>query len=235
MLLKILGLITARGGSKGIPGKNIKMLGNKPLLAYVAQDALKAKLLSKVVISTDSEEIAETARQLGVEVPFIRPSHLALDDTPSWQVVEHVLDFYESRNEHYDAVCLLQPTSPFKPEGFIDKALELYINTQPDTVISVLKVPHTYNPHWVFEKNVDGFLKIATGDETIIPRRQDLPDAFYRDGSVYVFSTSFFSKNKILVGGKTSFIESDPDYYCNLDTMEDWKYAETLLNRLQIS
>lgn len=226
MLLKILGLITARGGSKGIPGKNIKMLGDKPLLGYVAQDALNAKLLSKVVISTDSEEIAEIAKQFGVEVPFLRPTHLALDNTPSWQVVEHVIDYYESRNEYFDAVCLLQPTSPFKPTGFIDKAIELFINAQPDTLISVMKVPHVYNPHWVFEKTENDFLKISTGDDTIITRRQDLPNAFYRDGSVYLFRTSFFRKNKVLVGGKTAFIESDPDYYCNLDTMEDWENAQ---------
>lgn len=231
--MKVLAIITARGGSKGIPGKNIKMLGDKPLLAYVAQDALKSALLSKVIISTDSQEIADIALRYGIEVPFIRPKSLALDHTPSWQVVEHVLDFYESSNEFFDAICLLQPTSPFKPDGFIDDALELYRSSYSDTLISVMKVPHVYNPHWVFEKDIDGFLKIATGDETIIPRRQDLPDTFFRDGSIYVFSTSFFRKNKVLVGGKTAFIESDSQYYCNLDTPEDWLIAEKILQNLK--
>ena len=127
---------------------------------------------------------------------------------------------------------MLQPTSAFKPKGFIDEALNSFIITQPDTLISVLKVPHEFNPHWVFEKDGSGLLKISTGDPSIIPRRQELPEAYYRDGSIYIISTNFFYVNKALVGGKTAFIESDPYYYCNLDTMQDWLTAEALLNRL---
>ena len=121
--MRILGLITARGGSKGIPGKNIKPLHGKPLLGYVAGDGLNSSTLSKFIISTDDQKIADVARDFGVEVPFLRPKELAADDTPSIDVLRHALRYFDEEGDHYDAVCLLQPTSPYKPEGFIDRCV----------------------------------------------------------------------------------------------------------------
>ncbi len=224
--MKVLGLITARGGSKGIPGKNIKMLGSKPLLAYVAQDASVASHISRLVISTEDEQIASVAQKCGVEVPFLRPIELAQDHTPSLEVVVHALKTLENQGEVYDAVCLLQPTSPFKPKGFIDACISRFLELNADSLISVLEVPHQYNPHWVFETGQEGFLKISTGENSLIPRRQELPKAFYRDGSVYVFRKENVLVHNALVFGKTAFMLSNPDYYCNLDTMEDWGNAE---------
>lgn len=230
--MKILGLIPAREGSKGIPGKNIRTLGHQPLIAFTIKDGLEANYLNKLAVSTDSEKIAEVARHHGVEVPFIRPKELAQDHTPSIDVVLHAIDFFEQKGELFDAICLLQPTSPFKPKGFIDDCVQKFLETNADSLISVLEVPHEYNPHWTFEMDFDGNLSIATGEQTLIPRRQELPKAFHRDGSVYISKVSLIKEKKVLVGGKTVGIISDKSYYANLDTLEDWQKAEITYKKL---
>ena len=224
--MRILGLIPARAGSKGIPGKNIRILGHQPLIAYSINDGLASNALSKVAISTDGEEIAEIARQYGAEVPFMRPLELAQDRTPSIDVVIHALDFFEQKGEVFDAVCLLQPTSPFRPKGFVDACIQKFLDTNADSLISVLEVPHEYNPHWTFKMDGEGSLAIATGESTLIPRRQELPMAYHRDGSVYISKTSLIREKRVLVGAKTVGILSDKAYYANLDTPADWDKAE---------
>lgn len=228
--MKILGLIPARSGSKGIPNKNIKLLNGIPLLGYVANDAKRAGLLAKVIISTDSREIAEVATKYGLEFPFLRPDEFSGDKSPSVDFVRHAILTLKERGEEFDAVCLLQPTSPFKPSGFIDQCLQAFVDGELDSLISVLQVPHEFNPHWTFEESAPGVLKIATGEQQLIPRRQDLPKAFYRDGAVYIFKSELVLRENRLVGGKTGYVLSDPAYYCNLDTMEDWYLAEEKVN-----
>jgi CMP-N,N'-diacetyllegionaminic acid synthase len=156
--MKILAIIPARGGSKGVPGKNIKELGGKPLIAYTIESALQSALLTKVIVSTDSLEIMEIAQQWKAEVPFQRPAELAEDDTTSLAVVQHSLRFYEEKGEGFDAVCLLQPTSPFREAGFIDGAIRQFMLSNADALVSVLPVPHEFNPHWTFKTNDKGFL-----------------------------------------------------------------------------
>lgn len=230
--MRVLGLITARGGSKGIPGKNIKVLGHQPLIAYVIKDGLQAKLIDKVIVSTDAQEIAEVAKQYAAEIPFIRPAELSLDTTPSIDVVLNTIQYLEEKGEYYDAVCLLQPTSPFKPKGFIDACIQKFIETKAVSLVSVLEVPHEYNPHWTFEMDTSGHLSIATGEATLIPRRQELPKAYHRDGSVYLSKVSLIKERKVLVGGNTVGVLSDPKYYANLDTLEDWERAEQTYKQL---
>lgn len=226
--MKILAVIPARGGSKGIPKKNIKLLGDKPLLQFTAEKALASKLLTKIIVSTDCEEIASVAKSLGLEVPFIRPDHLALDTTPTIEVLQHALTFYENLDVTFDAVCILQPTTPFRENGFIDKAIEKFTFTNVETLISVLEVPHQFNPHWTFELDDKANLKIATGETQIIPRRQELPKAYYRDGSIYLVKTSLI-KEGVLFKDTIGYIESHAKDHVNLDTMEDWIVAEGIL------
>lgn len=226
--MRILGLIPARGGSKGIPKKNIKLLGEKPLLAYTIDSAKSSKFLTQIVVSTDNDEIATTAEKLGYKPPFIRPAELAQDSSTSLEVVQHALAFYESQNIFFDAVCLLQPTTPFRDNGFIDAAINKFISAESDSLVSVLPIPHEYNPHWVFEKDENGLLKIATGEENIISRRQDLPQAFHRDGAIYLIKTTAL-KNGSLYGKSIAYIESNPKFYVNIDTMKDWSLAEELV------
>lgn len=227
--MRILGLIPARAGSKGIPGKNIKVLGGKPLIAHAADSVGKSLRISRLIVSTDSEEIAQIAREQGIEVPFIRPQELALDTTPTVEVMIHALNYFENIGEEFDAICLLQATSPFRPKNFVDDCIQTFIDSNSDSFISVLSVPHEYNPHWTFEENECGGLRIATGENELIPRRQDLPRSFFRDGSVYITKVDFLLKQKKIVGGKISFKESDSKYYCNLDTQEDWSRAEEMI------
>ena len=140
--MKILAIIPARGGSKGVPHNNIKLLQGKPLLAYTSEIALKSKYLTEVTISSEDEQIIEVAKILGLKVPFIRPMELAQDTTPTLDVIIHALKWYENQNIFFDAVCLLQVTSPFRTVEFLDLAIEKFLASNCDSLFSVQKVPH---------------------------------------------------------------------------------------------
>lgn len=226
--MRVLGIIPARGGSKGIAGKNIKLLGGRPLLQYSFEAAKDSGLLTRCILSSDSEKIIEKGRKLGLEAPFIRPAELARDDTPSIAVIEHALRFLEEKGENFEAICLLQPTTPFRSPRLIDRAIEKFMAQEVDSLISVREVPHEYNPHWVFEEK-DGSLAIATGEKEIISRRQELPKAYHRDGAIYLTKTEVIQKRNSLYGDRIGFIENEDPNYVNLDTHADWKRAEELL------
>ncbi|AVR43823.1 acylneuraminate cytidylyltransferase [Christiangramia fulva] len=227
--MKVLGLIPARGGSKGIPGKNIKELKGKPLIAYSIASAKKAELLSRLVLSSDDASIIEIAKAHGLEVPFKRPQELSQDDTPSIEVIQHALKFFLEKGEKFDAVCLLQPTTPFRRNGLIDEAIQKLEQGEFDSVISVREIPENYNPHWAFEEK-DGKLKIATGESTPIPRRQELPKAYHRDGAVYVTRSKIILEGSLL-GEKIGFVDTTKDPYVNIDTSDDWERAENILKQ----
>ena len=226
--MRILGIIPARGGSKGIPGKNIKPLGGKPLLEYTFESAEKATSLTKVILSSDDKKIISLAQKIGLEAPFIRPDFLAEDTTPSIEVILDALEFFKSKGIVFDAVCLLQPTTPFRQNNIIDIAVKKFVQEKYDSLISVREVPHHYNPHWCFEER-NGMLKIATGDEKIIPRRQDLPKAYHRDGSIYITKTEVVVKQKSLFGHSIGYIDTTNFPYVNLDNLSDWEEAERML------
>lgn len=231
--MKVLGLIPARGGSKGIPGKNKKLLGGKPLLQYTVEAGLQASQLDTLVFSSEDEELMTLARDLGVSVPFTRPQELAEDRSGSLGVVQHALRFMQAQGKHYDAVCLLQVTNPFRSFQMINDAITAFAKANTDSLVSVLKVPHEYNPHWVFEASEDGKLHIATGEKEIIKRRQDLPNAYIRDGAIYITKSEVLLEQNSLYGSSISYIESDPQWHVNIDTMEDWKIAEELVKKFQ--
>lgn len=227
--MRVLGLIPARGGSKGIPGKNVRLLGGKPLLAHTAEAALAARRLSRLVLTTDDEEIAEVGRQLGLEVPFLRPADLARDDTPTLPVVQHAVAELERSGDTCEAVCLLQPTSPFRRSEDIDGCIDLLEADGLDAVISVLPVPPEHNPHWVYFRDREGFLRLATGEAQPIPRRQELPPAFHRDGAVYVVRREIVMQENSLYGRRLGgYVMPEPGRSVNLDTLADWDRAESL-------
>jgi CMP-N,N'-diacetyllegionaminic acid synthase len=229
--MRILAIIPARGGSKGVPGKNIKLLNGKPLLAYTSEIALQSKQLTEVVVSTEDEQIITVAKSLGVKVPFIRPMALAQDNTPTIDAIIHALRWYEKQNVFFDAVCLLQVTSPFRTVDFLDKAIEKFTASGCDSLVSVQRVPHEYNPHWTFEVDATDNLTIATGETEIISRRQELPIAYHRDGSLYITKTKVLLEAHSLYGKSTAFIESDAEFYVNIDTMQDWEKAEKMIQK----
>jgi len=227
--MRILAIIPARGGSKGVPGKNIKLLNGKPLLAYTSEIALQSHYLTEVIVSTEDRDIAAVAQSLGIQVPFIRPMALAADHTPTLDVIIHALQWYENQAIFFDAVCLLQATNPFRTLDFLDRAIEKFRISDCDSLVSVLRIPHEYNPHWTFEVNEDGYLKIATGETEIIPRRQELPIAYHRDGSIYLTKVKVLLEEHSLYGKSIAFIESASDFYVNIDTMDDWEKAEEMI------
>ncbi len=228
--MRVLGLIPARGGSKGVPGKNKKNLGDKPLIQYTLETAKTSKLLTDIVISTDDIEIAAIGQKMGVDVPFLRPEVLASDTAKSIDVVQHAVAYLNEMDQNYDAVCLLQPTTPFRESTSIDLAINTYLTKGLDSLISVLPVPHEFNPHWVFEEK-KGNLSISTGEKEIISRRQDLPAAYHRDGSIYLTSIALIQQGTFY-GTKMGYILSNPASHINIDTLEDWAVAEELLKQL---
>lgn len=228
MSLRVLGVITARGGSKGVPRKNLRMLGGKPLLAYTCIAARRSRRLNRVILSTEDEEIAAAGRQWGVEVPFRRPEELARDATPTLPVLQHAVAWLEDRGDTYDAVCLLQPTNPLRPPEWIDACIEMLEARNADCVITVLPVPPEHNPHWVYFEQ-DGLLRLATGEKTPIPRRQDLPPAFHREGSVYVTRRDVLMEGNSLFGDRVVGYAVDPARSVNIDTLADFVRAERLL------
>ncbi len=233
--MRFLALVTARGGSKGVPGKNIKLLGGKPLIWYTYQVAIKSNLFSGIVLSTEDDEIASVGKMLGFDVPFMRPKHLSTDVSKTIDVVIHALESMEKLGHTYDAVVLLQPTSPFRERGLIEKSVQKFIDSQADSLVSVRAVPHQFNPHWIFEPNKEGFLKIATSEETLISRRQDLPEAYFRDGQIYITDVNLLKSKKTFVGERLAFVvNSYSGSDVNIDNLSDWGKAENFIAQYNI-
>lgn len=229
--MKVLGLIPARGGSKGVPNKNIKLLNGKPLIQYTSDIALQSNLLAKVIVSTDDKKIKNIAEKLDLKVPFVRPEYLSNSNSPTLPVVKHALEFYKAMNINFDAVCLLQVTSPLRSLDFLNSCLNKFINNDCDSLISVKKVPDHFNPHWCFEPDIEGYLKIATGDNTIISRRQDLPNSYYRDGSIYITRSDVIINKNSLFGDKVLYEINPETRDLNIDTLEDWEKAEVMFKK----
>lgn len=228
--MRVLGLIPARGGSRGVPRKNLRSLGGRPLLAYTAHSALAAARLARVVLSTDDAEIAEVGAALGLDVPFIRPAALAADDTPMLPVIRHALDVLGAAGDAYDAVCLLQPTTPFRPEGAVDGCIAMLESSGADSVISVRAIPTHLHPQWAFIGDADGFLTLATGAGAPPPRRQLLPPAYHRDGAVYVIRRATLDGGTILGARVVGCVLAGAPAV-NIDESEDWARAERWLAR----
>ena len=227
--MRVLGIVTARGGSKGIPRKNIRSFAGKPLLAWTAEAALGAKRLARVILSTDDAEIADVGRSAGLEVPFMRPSELSDDQAPTVPVLRHAVAWLEALGDRYQAVCLLQPTSPLRTAAMIDSCVELLDQSAADAVVSVSAVPAEYNPHWVYFADAAGELHLATGEATPITRRQDLPCAYHRDGSVFVTRRDVLIEQGSLYGSRLVGFVTDGSRNIDIDTLEDWERAEEIV------
>jgi len=227
--MRILGLIPARAGSKGIPNKNIRPLAGKPLIVYTIESALESQGLTDIVVSTDSEEIAEIALAADAEIPFIRPKELAQDETPTFPVVKHALDTLSDLGREYDAVCLLQPTNPLRSPIDINTCIDILETTGADSVISMVEVPHQYNPHWVYKLDENGIASLVIGAESPISRRQDLPRTFHRDGTIYLTRTEVIREYGTLYGKQIVPFLMDEFRSINLDTQKDWEEVEERL------
>lgn len=228
--LTVLGVITARGGSKGVPRKNIRPLGGRPLLAWTTAAALASRRLTRTVLSTDDEEIARLGRECGVEVPFLRPAELASDAAPTLPVLQHAVAALEANGARFDAICLLQPTAPLRTTADIDACIETLERTGADSVVTMSPVPAEFNPHWVYFES-GGTFRLSTGEPAPIPRRQELPPAYHREGSVYVTRRDVLMEGNSLYGKSLAGYIVDPSERVNIDTPADWEHAEALIAR----
>ncbi|MDZ4405789.1 acylneuraminate cytidylyltransferase family protein [Prosthecobacter sp.] len=228
---RIIGLIPARGGSKGIPGKNLRSLGGKPLLQWAFEAAKDSGVVERVMLSTDSEEIADMGRKLGIEVPFLRPAELAQDDTPMIVVLKHLIEHLRATDTLPDAIMLLQPTAPLRRAAHLKQAGELLIPEGVDSVVGVTEIPQHYAPHYAMKITPDGHLTHYLPDSAAIKRRQDVPKAYSRDGTVYLFRISTLETYNDIYGANCIPLLIPSDETLNLDTMEDWEHAERVFSR----
>ncbi|MDQ2924978.1 MAG: acylneuraminate cytidylyltransferase family protein [Acidobacteriota bacterium] len=227
--LSVLGLIPARGGSKGVPRKNILPVGGRPLIAWTVDAARASRYIDRIVVSSDNDEIIQVARELGCDVPFKRPSDLALDETPSIDPVLHAL----TQLPGYDLVALLQPTSPMRTGDDIDGCLERLIATGAPACITMREaIDH---PFWTFRCDPRGrmqpFMTIAGGTPT---RRQDLPHAFVANGAVYVAQVNWLMDSRDFETKATVGFEMPRERSLDIDTQSDLKAAEIALMRRRV-
>lgn len=232
--MKILGVITARGGSKGIPGKNIKKLAGRPLIAYTIRAAKDSGVFDRVIVSTDDDAIAAVAAEEGCAAPFMRPKELARDDTPHIAVMQHAVRWLKEQEQYEpDAAMILQPTAPLRKALHIQEAVALFQKTGADSLVSVSAVPGHHNPHWQFTVDEASRMKIFTGEpfSKIIRRRQDLPQTYARNGAIYLFKTGllFDAADPSFYGADVAGYVMDAQYSVNLDTMDDWEKAEQMI------
>ncbi len=231
--MKIWGIITARGGSKGIPRKNVKLLAGKPLIAHTCLAAKESGIFDRIVLSTDDEEIATVGKEWGAEVPFMRPAELAQDTTPTLPVLVHTVEWLKA-NENYvpDAVVILQPTAPLRNAEDLRGARDLFASSGADSVVSMAEVPGHYNPHWQFKVEENGSIAIFTGEpfEKIVKRRQELPKTFTRNGAIYLFKTPLlFEETPTFYGRDVRAFIMDRKRSINIDSPEDFAAAEAAL------
>ncbi|MCZ7574935.1 MAG: acylneuraminate cytidylyltransferase family protein [Ardenticatenaceae bacterium] len=226
---RTLGVIPARGGSKGIPGKNIRLLAGKPLIAYTIEAARESQLLTRFVVSTDDKEIAAVAKAWGAPV-LMRPSELAADDTPMAPVVQHVLSTLRSTEGDYDYIVLLQPTAPLRTGNDIDGALSLLQASSADSVISLYQVEqgHPYYMYTVENDQPKPLMIVPPG----VTRRQQFPAIYVRNGAIYAVKRDILLEQHSFFGARTQayimpFLRS-----INIDTETDLLFAEFLLTRI---
>ena len=226
----IVAVITARGGSKGIPQKNLRTVLGKPLIAYTIEAALQAKTLTRTIVSTDDKTIAQVSEQYGAEVPFLRPRHLATDSATSIAVLQHAVT-YLAEQEGYstDIVVCLQPTSPLRSAEDIDQAVNLCLSPDADSVVSLCQAKH--HPFWM-KKIADGRVhSLIEEDEQQFTRRQDLPPVYQLNGALYVTRAKVLLEENRMLGEYTIPYIMPPERSIDIDTQIDLKLAECLLKK----
>lgn len=224
--MNFLYVIPARGGSKGIPYKNIKKLAGKPLINYSIDLARQITTDKNICLSTDDENIIETAKLYGLEVPFKRPESLATDKAGTYEVLLHAIQYYENLGENYDAIVLLQPTSPFRLKKHIEEAISMF-NEDIDMVVSVKET--SSNPYYnCFEEDKNGFLSISKGNG-LLERRQDAPAVWEFNGSIFVINIESLKQMNMSKFTRIKKYIMEDLYSVDIDNILDWKIAELIL------
>jgi N-acylneuraminate cytidylyltransferase len=219
-------LIPARGGSKGVPGKNIKILGGKPLIQHTIDAARELFADDQILVSTDDPKIKAVVEATGLTVPFLRPAELATDTAGSHEVMLHALDYYENSQGPVDRLVLLEPTSPFRTANHIKEALALYDNTM-DMVVAVKETQA--NPYYVLREEDDqGWLQPSK--PVVATRRQDVPTVYEINGAIYIIKVAALRQAKLSDFKKVKKYVMDERSSHDIDTPLDWAFAEVLLS-----
>ena len=224
----VLAIVPARGGSKGVPGKNVRALAGRTLLEYAARAARDSGVIDRIVLSTDSEEIADAGRRAGLEVPFLRPAALAQDETPMLPVVRHAIDQITRGGWTPELVVLLQPTSPLRRSDHIRDAVATLRDSGADSVVTVVEVPKHLSPDYVMRIE-DGVLKPFLPTGATVARRQDARPAFSRDGTVYAFRRDTLDRFGTMYGEDCRPLVIAPEDSLSIDSPADWDAAERIL------
>lgn len=226
---KILGLIPARGGSKGLPKKNILPLAGKPLIAWTIEQIKRSKYTDSFIVSTDDEEIASVSRKYGCEVPFIRPHEIATDSAKGIEVVFHALNWFESREQKFDILILLQPTSPLRKIEDIDNSIEMLFEKNAKAIVSVCKTEH--HPLWSSILPPDGSMKDFLNQNIKNKNRQELPKYYRLNGAIYLSYCDYLKKSKSFLGEQTFAYIMPQERSIDIDSSLDFKFAEFLLQQ----
>lgn len=224
----VLGIVPARGGSKGVPGKNIRPLAGRPLLEYTAQAARESGVLDRIVLSTESTEIADAGRRAGLEVPFMRPAALAQDDTPMLAVLQHAIDALAADGSRPEIVVLLQPTSPLRRPEHVREAVRLLRETGADSVVTVVELPRHLSPDYVMRIE-NGVLRPFLPEGAAVTRRQDARPAYSRDGTVYAFRRATLERFGNIYGDDCRPLLVQAADSLSIDSPADWTAAERIL------
>jgi len=222
----MLAIIPARGGSKGLPNKNIKLLNGKPLIAYTIEAALNSKSINRVIVSTDSNIIAEIAIKHGAEVPFIRPSYLAGDKALAIDNYIYTVDRLNHSSNNISSFIVLQPTSPLRTTDDIDKSIDLFFNKEADSVISYTEESHPIYWH----KRINNDLSFTNIFDDSILNRQDYPKTYYPNGAIFVFKVQLIKQKKYYSKKSFAYIMNRINAV-DIDTIDDFEYAEYLIKR----
>jgi len=221
--LSVLAIITARAGSKGLPGKNSRILEGKPLIQYSIEAGIKSNYIDEVVVSSDCDECIEIASKLGLDIPFKRPDHLCGDEVPSADVIKHAIEFFQTKNKKYEIFVLLEPTSPLRTASDVDAALELMLKQGNKSLVSVC-LADDQHPDFMFQLDRTGTLKPWSSNNFSPTRRQDVSSAFFLEGSVYISYVNYFLDKEtfchedtaafIMPKFKSFEIDDIVDFYC---------------------
>lgn len=227
--MKVIALICARGGSKGLPGKNIRSLAGKPLVAWSIEQASSVMRISRTIVSTDSEEIAAVARKAGAEIPFTRPEDLARDDSPEWLVWRHALDYLKSSTGSFpDALIVIPPTAPLRSTGDLERCLDEFERGESDIVITVTDSHRS--PYFNMVKvSSDGTVGLVIPPQGPIVRRQDVPPVYDVTTVAYVVRPEFVMNHPGIFSGRVRHVHIPSERALDIDTGLDFMIAECLM------
>jgi CMP-N,N'-diacetyllegionaminic acid synthase len=234
-MLEVLAIIPARGGSKGLPGKNVRALAGHPLIAYSVAAGLQANLVNRVICSTDSEEIANVARQYGAEIPFMRPAELAQDDSPDIDFFNHAIEELAKTGYRPDIIVQLRPSDPFRRPGLVDEAIQMMIDNPEAHSIRTIAEPG-YSPYkmWTINESgtLDQLLHVPGMAEPFNMPRQELPEVWWHIGVLDVVRTNVVTETNSLSGTVILPLKVDREASADIDTLDDFERAGKLIQDL---